>query len=73
MGGQTDALKKYREKQQQVAAGGGFKPMGAQEAATYAGFGIMENPELVAEAQRMANPNYLRDVKTQTPGTMQNK
>lgn len=73
MGGQTDAMKTYRQYQQEIPAGGGFKPMGSQEASSYSKFGILENPELVAEARKMANPNYFRDVKAVTPDTTQNK
>lgn len=34
MGGQTDAMKTYRQYQQEIPAGGGYKPMTPEEAAT---------------------------------------
>jgi hypothetical protein len=74
MGGQTDAMKTYRENQMKIGAGGGFKPMSPTEAATYSKFGIKENPaEILSGAAKMVNPNYSRDVSAPSVGEMKNK
>lgn len=74
MGGQTDAMKKYRQYQQEIPAGGGFKPMSQMEAATYSKFGITEDPrELLSGAAKMVNPNYSRDVSAPAINETKNK
>ena len=82
MGGQTDAMKKYRQYQQEIPAGGGFKPMTPEEEATRKQLeqqGMSGAPNqsfsgLIDSATKMVSPNFFGRQTSPAPNTeTQNK